>query len=205
MTIILMTYLFTADIWGTVSDWVMISVTAITAFFLFKTLKSQKEVQQTQNEMFRIESIRFKESIKPVLKYAATITLNSGVEGKNKLTVEVTNETNTVALNIALIPARDKHTSQIHILTPDVKRDHLTKGDNPLLYHFLVDSNSQISNCVNFSINYQDIAGTKYKQGVLCICDKYGIEIKPYLPEMITLIDNGTKTKINKKKNKTSP
>ena len=46
---------FEPEIWGTVSDWVMITVTFATAFLLLLTLKSQKEVQRTQNELFRIE------------------------------------------------------------------------------------------------------------------------------------------------------
>jgi len=64
----------------------------------------------------------------------------------------------------------------------------LTKGDNPLLFHFLIDTKSFVSGWVTFAMNYQDIAGTKYKQGVIFICDEHGIEINPYLPEIITEI-----------------
>ncbi|MDP9076163.1 MAG: hypothetical protein M3O71_01965 [Bacteroidota bacterium] len=41
---------FLSDVWGTVSDWVMIAVTTITAIFLYKTLKSQKEVHGDSDE-----------------------------------------------------------------------------------------------------------------------------------------------------------
>ena len=34
---------FLSEIWGTVSDWVMIMVTGITAYFLYKTLYAQKK------------------------------------------------------------------------------------------------------------------------------------------------------------------
>lgn len=37
-----------ASVWGTVSDWVMIGVTAITAYLLWKTLYSQMRVQKSQ-------------------------------------------------------------------------------------------------------------------------------------------------------------
>jgi hypothetical protein len=56
---------FDPDIWGTVSDWFMVIVTIVTAFYLYKTLQSQKNVQETQNKLFEIETIRFRESIKP--------------------------------------------------------------------------------------------------------------------------------------------
>lgn len=58
---------FDPEIWGTVSDWLMVAVTMLTAYYLYKTLKSQKEVQITQNKLFEIESVRFRESIKPVV------------------------------------------------------------------------------------------------------------------------------------------
>lgn len=50
-----------AEIWGTVSDWVMIIVTIVTAYFLYHSLKSQRELT-------RMEQARFIDSIKPDLK-----------------------------------------------------------------------------------------------------------------------------------------
>ena len=197
MTTVLLTYLFSPDIWGTVSDWVMVGVTALTAILLLITLKSQREVQKTQNELFRIESIRFRESIKPILNYSAsTGKMKPEEEDKKILTVEVTNETNRIALNISKIVADSEQTKQIFIpLGFSDRRDHLTKGDNPLLFHFLIDSKSRVSGWVIFTLKYQDIAGTKYKQGVICICDDYGIEINPYLPEIITTDEDERKFK----------
>ena len=64
----------------------------------------------------------------------------------------------------------------------DGKRNHLTKGDKPILLHFGIDSNSV--QYILFTIRYQDVAETKYKQRVLCIYDDdYGTEIHPSLPE----------------------
>lgn len=187
MTILLINHFLPPEIWGTVSDWVMILVTSITALFLFRTLKSQREVQKTQNELFRIENIRFKESIKPSLKYtASTDKMIPGDTDKKILTIEVINETNGMALNISRIVSQNEQTSQIFIPTGlSDKRNHLKQGDNPLLFHFLIGSGSPASGWVSFALNYQDISGTKYKQGVICICDELGIEINPYLPEMI--------------------
>src|SRR5690606_16627588 len=107
---------FSPEVWGTVSDWVMICVTILTAYFLYKTLKSQKEVQQTQNELFKIESIRFKESIKPVLNYSAhTDKLIPGEEDKKILTIEVSNDTPNVALNVSKVLSQNETSKQIFI------------------------------------------------------------------------------------------
>lgn len=56
---------FVAEIWGTVSDWYMVIVTMITAIFLYKTLKSQKDVQESQKILQEIEVKRFRKTIEP--------------------------------------------------------------------------------------------------------------------------------------------
>jgi len=178
---------FPSDVWGTVSDWVMVSVTSLTALYLFKTLKSQQDVQRTQNELFKIESLRFKESIKPILKYSgSTDIMKPGEENKKILTIEVINETNSIALEISKIVSKNEQSRQIFIpISFSDTRNHLIKGDKPLWYHFLIDSNSSLSGFISFALEYQDIAGTRYKQGIFCICDGHGLEIHPYLPEII--------------------
>ena len=49
---------FDVEIWGTVSDWIMIFVTAFTAIYLVKTFKQQ-------NKALEIERYRFTMSIRP--------------------------------------------------------------------------------------------------------------------------------------------
>src|SRR5690554_4717363 len=46
---------FIAEVWGTVSDWVMIFVTAITAYLLWNTLQEQKEFTKIELERFSRE------------------------------------------------------------------------------------------------------------------------------------------------------
>jgi len=180
---------FPAEVLGTVPDWLMVIVTTVTAYYLYHTLKSQREVQQLQSELFKIESIRFKESIKPVLKYnASDKIMKPGEVDKKILTIEVTNETNSSALNILKTVAENDHTHQIFIPIgfSDIRK-FLTKGDSPLLFHFLIDLNNPASDHINFAMQYQDIAGTSYKQRVFCVCDNVGIEVHPSLPEIISL------------------
>lgn len=183
-----MIYLLAHDFLGTLPDWFMVVVTGVTAFYLYKTLKSQREVQRTQNELFKIENIRFKESIKPILKYTVcSDKLMTEDNNKKILTIEVTNETNSIALKISRIVETNDQTTQLFVVTGlSDKRNHLVKGDIPILFHFAIDPENRASGWITFSLHYQDVAGTKYKQGIICICDEFGIEINPFLPEVLT-------------------
>jgi hypothetical protein len=178
---------FHADVWGTVSDWAAVTVYAITGYLIFRTLKSQQEVQQTQNELYKIERIRLNESIKPILKYSGSTNLMKTEDDNKKVfTIKVINETSSLATNISKIVSENKQSNQIFIpLSFSDTRKHLAKGDEPLLFHFLIEKDCNLSGFISFALHYQDIAGTTYKQGVFCICDEYGIEINPYLPEIV--------------------
>ena len=164
---------FLSDIWGTVSDWVMIGVTSLTAFFLYKTLKSQKEVQQAQNKILQIEQLRVREDFRPVLSYSRyedgliikDIDKNLMI-GKNLFSFAVHNFSNNDALNISPIFSNDKKVTPLYI--PSFR--DLLKGEKHISLHFIVDSfagNLFIYN-FRFALTYQDVAGTKYKQDVLC-------------------------------------
>lgn len=54
-----------ANVWGTISDWMMILITIVTAVLLLLTLKSQKKVQDDQRLMFQLEQKKHRNSIKP--------------------------------------------------------------------------------------------------------------------------------------------
>ena len=56
---------FDVTIWGTVADWIMIVVTGLTAYFLWKTLQSQKDVQSDQTMLTKIEQERYAKEIRP--------------------------------------------------------------------------------------------------------------------------------------------
>lgn len=57
---------FYAEIWGTVSDWIMILVTAFTAFYLVKTFRQQ-------NSALEMERYRFSMSIRPSFSAKRTL------------------------------------------------------------------------------------------------------------------------------------
>lgn len=70
---------FNSAVWGNASDWVMIVVTGITAFFIWRTFVSQNKLIEIQNETLReqqkitrIELINHKERIKPSFELEIT-------------------------------------------------------------------------------------------------------------------------------------
>lgn len=175
---------FDPNIWGTVSDWFMAIVTTVTAYYLYKTLQSQKEVQITQNKLFEIESIRFRESIKPSLKYSISkeiITLDQKKDSKI-FTVEIVNETNNTALEISVEHREEKNIKRVSFAP--IKQRHLKINDEPYLIHFLIEDFTKNLNYILFTLNYKDISGAKYKQRVIGIADNFGTEINPSLPEI---------------------
>jgi len=183
-----MTQFFAPEAWGTISDWCLILVTITTAYFLYKTLQSQKEVQKTQTKLFEIESIRFRESIKPKLHYSVVKDIfKPGDDNKRILTIEVTNETDSIALEITSDYKDSVNANQVLIPVDftSAQKDHLVKGDRPLFLHFLIESTSKLKGIFIFTITYKDVAGIKYKQRVFCDDYSQGTEIYPYLPEII--------------------
>lgn len=60
------------EIWGTVSDWFIVIITLVTAVFLYKTLRSQMEVQKDQNILKDIEIKKFIKELKPNIELNLT-------------------------------------------------------------------------------------------------------------------------------------
>lgn len=56
------------EVWGSVSDWLNITVTAITLYFIYRTFRSQVEVQQMQLKVTNIENERFRKECLPVFQ-----------------------------------------------------------------------------------------------------------------------------------------
>lgn len=56
---------FDSDVWGTVSDWFVAIVTAVSIYFLRRTLNSQNETQKLQSSVTNLEFQRYRQSIMP--------------------------------------------------------------------------------------------------------------------------------------------
>ncbi len=61
--------MFNVEIFGTVADWTMILVTAITAYFLYETLKSQKDVQKDQEKINKLQTLEIRQKFKPIINF----------------------------------------------------------------------------------------------------------------------------------------
>lgn len=179
---------FNPDVWGTVSDWFMVIVTTITAYYLYNTFQSQKEVQETQNNLFKIENIRFRESIKPLFKYIKSLQNFAPDEQKfDVIAIEITNENESIANNISLDFEKTK-TVERTIIPQDYTIAHtkyLKKGDKPIMMGFLIlDKKTHLEN-FKFEVNYHDVSGVKYSQTVFCLLVEKEFNIYPQLPIII--------------------
>jgi hypothetical protein len=56
---------FNAEVWGTVSDWVIVILTFLTAVYLIRTFQGQKELFILQNNTNQLEHFKFKTTIRP--------------------------------------------------------------------------------------------------------------------------------------------
>lgn len=56
------------EFWGPVSDWAMVVVTITTAYFIWRTLRSQTKVQMLQQQTTQIENEKFRLQVLPEIK-----------------------------------------------------------------------------------------------------------------------------------------
>lgn len=77
-----------AEVWGTVSDWMMILVTIVTAVLLLLTFESQRKVQEDQNLLYELEQKKYLATIKPFFTVAQEE--EDYGEGKKQLFVRLT-------------------------------------------------------------------------------------------------------------------
>ena len=117
---------------------------ALALLYFYKPEVSPYTVQRTQNKLFRIESIRFKESIKPKLIFSVHSNQpQTDTKEKRILSLELNNETNATAFNISRVLEVNTNTVQLSGIEGfDRKRDHLTNGDKPILLHFGINASS---------------------------------------------------------------
>jgi len=158
---------FQADVWGTVSDWAAVTVYAITGYLIYKTLKSQKEVQQTQNKLLRIEQLRLRENFKPNLKYSRVeLGGKLGDETKVMVSIAVRNVSENPALNFNIVH-EDTRGGTFVIAKP--MRRTLKLDEEYEVLNFVIDKKDDKNlDCrIYFSVEYEDVAGTKYTQTVL--------------------------------------
>jgi len=165
-------YPFYAEVWGTVSDWMMVIVTLVTAIFLYLTLKSQNIVQIMQQKQFEMELFKHRQSIKPYLtftsykdkiidngttqSYTANLcfTFNKG-EARN-VRIDATNLSMFKGLSLEGTPVNSVYcTLNDTIYIRVLFKEYPTK---PLLISF------EDIVFITFTATFEDITGCQYKQ-----------------------------------------
>lgn len=161
---------FEYAVWGSVSDWIMIVVTGLTAYFLWRTLESQKEVQQAQNLLTKIEHARYRREIEPrfeLLKPEIEIYAE-GEQLQAPLVIFAFKLNNNQALDVKIEVKLVGKNSQ--------KRwrfDELTKYYDKVLAldEVMIDGDynddqykGTVRLIVNFQLTFTDIEGVKFRQ-----------------------------------------
>lgn len=151
-----------SEVWGSVSDWAMVLVTAVTAYFIWKTLNSQMDVQKVQNEMLKIEIDRRANEIMPVFEFGG-IQVHPYYPEKYILYL---NKNNAYAYGVELT------LEIIHPTIKDIKIKN-TFDDNSMLRgscSFTFENKGlELGEISMFSIdlNFRDVYGNTYDQKIM--------------------------------------
>lgn len=92
---------FSFDVWGSVSDWLVVSVTAATGVLIWKTLKSQTEVLRLQQKQTEMSEVSFRSGTHPLLE-----AIFSGA-GHPNTQPKFTTQVSFMLKNIGNYPAHD--------------------------------------------------------------------------------------------------
>ena len=173
---------FQADVWGTASEWIMIVVTGITAWFLYKTL-------QSQNRLYDIEHLRLREDYKPKLKYQVFENGNLPIDIRLQAkSVAIINNGQTSVKNVY---ADNPVSEYIWASTPSVDslKNILTTGEKiSLNIIFKSFDENVLKDKFQFIVHYEDMVGFKYQQAVVCYFesnDKNNLKTDAFDPRLV--------------------
>lgn len=156
-------YPFIADVWGTVSDWVMIAVTGLTAYFLYKTLRSQTKIQKMQQKITDIEDFKFKSSLMPkfvVKGNTPHYPSNTNEAIKADYWLELSNENQAKNIKISGVLS-----DATQVVEKEWRESSLSVKDRlHIAHHFKTDNVAVCSFFYKLNVYYEDIAGHGYHQ-----------------------------------------
>jgi len=167
---------YSASIWGSIADWIMIIVTALTAWFLWKTFQSQIMIQQMQQKQLDIEYYKHKKDIMPRFDFQVKKSI-----GKNTI------------LNLDIF-CRDAqaHIKEIICHKTESVDKKLTILENKSMHAnsalgYSLQVNKEINFNVSISINYTDRDKNSYHQYLLIFDVEGKVNIHTSIP---TLVDD---------------
>lgn len=148
-------YPFNVDIWGTVSDWVMVLVTAITFYFLYQSFRQQQVLSN-------YERIKFNSLIKPsvVLELVHNFDMN---QNSFSLSFNLICKKHKLFLDKIVIAPGMKITEEELIV---INKEFFMDEDEILLFSYNVFKNCDVIKLPNMHSNikvyFSDISGNKY-------------------------------------------
>lgn len=175
-------YQLIPEVWGTVSDWVMILVTCITAYLLWKTLSSQNKSIKIQNETLKeqqkitkFESHQYLEKIRPEFKLTYTANTPDEVRStKTRLTFSFYFYIQNYHATNILITANREITSLLEGIAFPIEKERLNVGESIsiILVEFENIMNHEAKGSpyflnVEFNLKFNDIDGNKYSQKII--------------------------------------
>jgi hypothetical protein len=191
---------FNAAVWGNVSDWVMVLVTASTLYLLWrnlvtqnKTLLSQLSVQKLQQQITAIEMTRHRLELLPVFKLTAIDVDSESEDPEDNVAKFITfkflleaNTCSNLVLNIGTKPWGFEITNDLPITYNFVN----VNTDIGLFGKFTTRSfedSDHIWACnVYFELLYSDALANEYRQIISYTLKDDGVEIDNQDPVLIT-------------------
>ncbi|MGS2738761.1 hypothetical protein [Sinomicrobium sp. M5D2P17] len=149
---------YSAEIWGTVNDWIIYGVMLVTAVFLYQTLQSQMKVQKMQQKLMDIEDFKFRRELMPRFDIQGDPPEYKKNHILTKYNVIVRDND---AQNIS-IECNSK--SSIHSGKKTWNKKILDKN-NTMDFHYEIPIEAgSISFEIRIYVNFEDIKGNRYSQ-----------------------------------------
>lgn len=154
-----MPFKFNPEEFGTVSDWVMVIVTLVTAVFLYQTLRSQMTVQRDQNRISKIEELKYIREIRPTISF---------IQSHRKIWKNLVNDhidNKLLAIDLTVTITTDKTCRlSYHVFT----KTKSYKNSLPRLYNVSENSTNSISFSLRLDVkeyndNKPDIENLMFK------------------------------------------
>lgn len=173
--------IFNPEVWGTVSDWFMVTITALTGYGVYKTLKSQSKTLKLQAKTFQLqqvinenERIRLKKEIQPFFGLGI-VSHSSSTKTNNRILLDIflTNRGDFEAMDVIIdfqeTPYPRENINFKLLGTLPLKHKLICKNG---IINFAMECNTPIKDEDEFDvlysllmhIDYSDLKGDRYRQ-----------------------------------------
>lgn len=150
---------FNADVWGTVSDWMIIAVTVVTAVFLYRTFASQQEIQKMQQKLTDIEDFKFRNELLPSFEIKGDPPIYNATDIYTKYYIFNKGKS---AQNVVV--RTEGKANGGDTISKEWKEKLIDSGQKLNIHQDLDKSSGDDHFEIRITIVFQDLAGNKYLQ-----------------------------------------